>query len=91
MRRHHRLPLAASFLFILAACGGGADAPENSAPATGEGAGLSREELEASAAAMSPETAESLGIVDTTISVQSPMPAESVRTEPLPVDSPPAP
>jgi hypothetical protein len=39
---------------------------------------------------MSPETAESLGIVDTTISVQSPMPAESVRTEPLPVDSPPA-
>jgi hypothetical protein len=89
MRRHHRLPLAASFLFILTACGGGADAPESSAPATGEGAPLSREELEASAAAMSPETAESLGIVDTTIGVQSPVAADSLRIVPLPSDSAP--
>lgn len=64
-------------LAALVACGGEESASEAGPPPAGEVGGLSREEIEASAAAMDPATAESLGIVDTTIRVERPIPADS--------------
>lgn len=83
-RFRHGAALLAIFLSIvlLAGCGGGEEAPPEERPATtGEEedvSPLSREQLELQAEAMSPEVAESLGIVDTTIRVSRPVPPESV-------------
>ena len=67
-------------MLLLTGCGG-EEAPREQRPA-GEGEEdvrpLSREQLEMLAEAMSPAVAESLGIVDTTIRVTSPIPPESV-------------
>lgn len=93
MRRYRGiLALAPVLLLPLASCGGAdeaSDASPNAAAADGEVPPLTREQIEAEAEAMSPEVAESLGIVDTTIRIQSPMPSESVPggipgTEPAP-------
>lgn len=45
---------------------------------------LTREQIRQSAEAMSPAVAESLGIVDSTIHIESPMPPESVPLPSLP-------
>lgn len=55
------------------------DPGDAEAPAGAEAPALTREEIQRQAEAMSPAMAESLGIVDTTIRIESPMPAESVR------------
>ena len=67
-------------LALLAGCGGGGEAPQEERPAAGaeeDVSPLSREQLELQAEAMSPEVAESLGIVDTTIRVTRPIPPDS--------------
>jgi hypothetical protein len=81
MRRPRVLLSAAPLLgagLLLAACGGGGDeggpAAEPAAMDTlnqQEMDGLSREQIEARAEAMTPEQAQALGIVDTTIHVES--------------------
>lgn len=76
---------------LLAACGPGDEAPEASDPADAEVPALTREEIEERAEAMTPEMAESLGIIDTTIRIERPMPAESVRAPGFTPDSSPPP
>jgi hypothetical protein len=74
----------------LAGCGATEEAAEPSTAADAEVPPLTREEIQEHAEAMTPAMAESLGIVDTTIRIESPMPAESVRTSPFLTDSAPA-
>jgi len=70
-------------LAIVAACSSEPDdVPLYSEP---EYDGLSREEIESRAEAMTPAEAELLGIVDTTIRIEAPMNPDSVL--PLPVDT----
>lgn len=73
---------------LLAGCGDAGDG-EPPAPAVldEDVSPLSREDLELQAEAMSPAVAESLGIVDTTISVTRPVPPESVLLPGTPFDS----
>ena len=71
-------------------CGASDPGPEAGAVGDGEVQGLTREQIEEHAEAMSPEVAESLGIIDTTIRIESPMPAESVRPPTLAPDTVPA-
>lgn len=85
------LPLA----LAAAGCGGRetADDTETSAvPDTGAMGGLSREEIARRAEAMPPEVAESLGIVDTTIRVESLQRPDSFPPYgPVPGTAPPVP
>lgn len=69
----------APLLAVLAGGCAAEDASDAAAPAGAEAPALTREEIQRQAEAMSPAMAESLGIVDTTIRIESPMPAESVR------------
>ncbi len=67
-------------LALLAGCGEGGEPPQEERPAASDEedvSPLSREQLELQAEAMSPEVAESLGIVDTTIRVTRPIPPDS--------------
>ena len=79
------IPLALLFA-LLSACGGTEPEPEPGASEP-EYDGLSREEIERQAEAMTPAVAESLGIVDTTIRIEAPMNPDSVL--PMPTDTPP--
>lgn len=67
---------------LLGACDNGEERP---APAIDESEfeGLSRDEIEQQAESMTPEEAERLGIVDSTIRIEAPMNPDSV----LPMDS----
>lgn len=92
--RRHRATLAATPLFVAlaAGCGGSTEAPEATSASDGEVGGLTREQIQQRAEAMSPEVAESLGIIDTTIRIERPTPAESLTVLPLVGDSaPPSP
>ena len=73
-------------LAFLAACGGAEPEPEPrfSEP---EYEGLSREEIERQAEAMTPEEAERLGIIDTTIRIEVPVGPDTLLL--LPIDTPP--
>ena len=67
---------------MIALLAGGCATEEEAEPAEAGGAeapALTRDEIQREAEAMSPAMAESLGIVDTTIRIERPMPAESVR------------
>jgi hypothetical protein len=72
---------------VAMACGADEGAVEEQATPASDVGGLTREQIEASAEPMSPEVAESLGIVDTTIHVQAPAPPESLPLGPPPTDS----
>ena len=72
---------------LFAGCGVPEDDPPPEPVEVEDVSPLSREELEMQAEAMSPEVAESLGIVDTTISVTRPVPPESVLLPGTPFDS----
>lgn len=87
--RRYCVTIAAGSLLVASAvaCGGSAETPESTTTVDGEVRALTREQIRESAEAMSPEMAESLGIVDTTIRIESPIPAESVRMTPPPPDS----
>lgn len=93
MRRSRVTLLATPLLLVLVgACGGAADSPEQGSDEDGEVSPLTREEIREHAEAMSPATAESLGIVDTTISIEAPVAADSLRRLGPPADSaPPSP
>lgn len=85
-----RAMVAIALLAPLAAgCGAAEEAPDAAGAADAEVPALTREEIRERAEAMSPEVAESLGIVDTTIRIERPMPAESLRTPPFLTDSAP--
>jgi hypothetical protein len=86
MRPVPRLALL-GLIALTAGCGNGADdtPPGYTEP---EFDGLSREEIELQAEPMTPEEAERLGIVDTTIRVESPIHPDSV---PLLESQPPDP
>jgi hypothetical protein len=68
-----------AMLCFSAACGD--TDPEAAAPADETYEGLSREELQQQIESMTPQQAESLGIVDTTILMQPPMDPDSVLPE----------
>ena len=94
MRSFRLLMASVPFLCLLpAACG---PAEEEVPAAANEASGdegiraLTREQLQEQAEAMSPAVAESLGIVDSTIRIESPVPPESVQPIPIP-DSIPQP
>jgi hypothetical protein len=71
---HRRLPLATAALLAALALGGcKKEAPAEQAPSEAAGSpldGLTPEQMEGRARAMSPARAESLGIIDTTIHVE---------------------
>ena len=70
-------------LLLLVACGSDVQPePPLSEP---EYEGLSREDIERQAEAMTLQQAESLGIVDTTIRIEAPMNPDSVL--PIPIDT----
>jgi hypothetical protein len=69
------------------ACEADQDAAEDQTTPANDVGGMTREQIEASAEPMSPEVAESLGIVDTTIRVQAPAPPETIPLGPTPTDS----
>lgn len=78
-----RSPLGvwAALLLVLGVGGCQDTVPERSAEPTRsseEYEGLSREEIERRASSMTPEEAERLGIVDTTIRIEPPMDPDSV-------------
>jgi hypothetical protein len=75
---------------LSAGCGAAEETPGAAGEAEAEVPALTRDEIREHAEAMSPEVAESLGIVDTTIRIESPMPADSVRTAPFVPDSAPS-
>ena len=88
MRSIRLLMASVSLLCLLpAAC---APSEEEVPAATGEVNGdegvraLTREQLQEQAEAMSPEVAESLGIVDSTIRIERPVPPESIQPIPIP-------
>ena len=78
---------AALGIVLFAGCGAPEDDPPPEPVEVEDVSPLSREELEMQAEAMSLEVAESLGIVDTTISVTRPVPPESVLLPGTPFDS----
>lgn len=85
---HPGLAIPAVLLCCLAvACGGSEQPSEGTSTGQTEVTPLTREEIRERAEAMSPQVAESLGIVDTTIHIQSPAPAESIDLPTLPADS----
>ena len=82
--RSIRLLMASVPLLCLlpAACGpSDEEVPPASSDANGDEGirALTREQLQQQAEAMSPEVAESLGIVDSTIRIERPVPPESVQ------------
>jgi hypothetical protein len=88
MRRFRaRLATTLSLIVIAGACGGSADPPEAATVVDGEVSPLTREQIEEHAEAMSPEKAESLGIVDTTIAIEAPTPTDSEMIAPPGGDS----
>jgi hypothetical protein len=90
MRRFRaRLATTLSLIVIAGACGGSAEPPETSTVVDGEVSPLTREQIEEHAEAMSPEEAESLGIVDTTIAIEAPTPADTEMVAPPRGDSAP--
>ena len=85
-----RAMVAVPLLAILgSACGATEETPEAEGATESEVPALTREEIQERAEAMTPAVAESLGIVDTTIRIESPMPAESVPMPPFATDSGP--
>lgn len=82
-----RATIAALATALLAGCGTVDDDPPPVPVDVEDMSPLSREELEMQAEAMSLEVAESLGIVDTTISVSRPVPPESILLPGTPFDS----
>lgn len=91
--RRYRATVAATPLFValVAGCGGSTEAPEATSAGDGEVRALTREQIQERAEAMSPEVAESLGIIDTTIRIERPMPPESLTVNPFVGDSAPSP
>lgn len=78
MKRFRSIIGAVPILLVMA-CGGTAEQPPEPAGDPGDDPRpLTREQIEESVEAMSPAQAESLGIVDTTIRIESPMPEDSV-------------
>jgi hypothetical protein len=92
-RGRHRLASFAVAGFLLGACGPGADADPQPGVDDAEYRGLTREEIELQAESMTPEEAERLGIVDTTIRLEAPIHPDSVihleEGHILPVDTAP--
>jgi len=76
-------------LVPLLACGNGEPETAPQTPRDPETTPLTREEIELQAEAMSPEVAESLGIVDSTILIESPISTESIPLPPFDPDSMP--
>lgn len=72
-----RLLSALAVVLAASACAGG-EPDESAVQSDPEAPALTREEIERQAEAMSPAMAESLGIVDTTIRIEPPVPAESI-------------
>lgn len=68
-------------LLIILASGCGEESPEPPPVSDPEYEGISREEIERRAEPMTPEEAERLGIIDTTIRVEPPMNPDSVPFE----------
>lgn len=84
---HVRAVLIPSAALVLVGCdpmGGASESAVDNDPAATRPAidGLSREQIEARAEAMSPAQAESLGIVDRTIHVEQLAPQDTVRFTP---------
>lgn len=73
--------LLATLAIVSTACGGAEEFPQDEPDAvdtTGAFQGLSPDEIRSRAESMSPEVAESLGIVDTTIHVENPAADDSL-------------
>lgn len=80
-RSRSSFALCAALLLVLGAGGCQESVPERPAEpprSAEEYEGLSREEIERRASSMTPEEAERLGIVDTTIRIEPPMDPDSV-------------
>lgn len=90
MKSLRGIVVGTALLCLLLACGRAEDAPADTTVTDSEVPALTREQIQQSAEAMSPEVAESLGIVDTTIRIESPMPPESLRPPLFNPDSAPS-
>lgn len=84
MKRFRSIIGAVPVLLIMA-CGGSAEQPQPAVDTGDDPRPLTREQIQQSVEAMSPAQAESLGIVDTTIRIESPVPEDGIRR--IPPDS----